>query len=454
MPREFCLLDLTLEWRDEQRYYLSGRFLDSKTDTENVLLEPVEVAIDTARLDKLVVEDDPDAYGEALTRMVLDESAGAVHLAYERARSAAVNRDGLRVRLNVLTSAPELHRVKWETLRDPADHSRRLLTQDGVWFSRFLSDQNVTLQPVAEGGALRCLVVISNPSDLQSAWGLSPIDVAAEVGRAEAAMAPAGGWIGCVIRPVKLEARASINSIIASVRANYADVLYLCCHGRLIDASPRLLLETDEGKGVSVRGEELVERLRDMTEKPRLIVLASCESAGAENGRALAAVGPRLAMAGVPAVVAMQGVISQASAGQFMGAFFRELARDGQVDRAAAVGRSAIAGRPDWWMPVLFTRSRSGRLWPGIAGDAGSFDRWDGIIADLAEKKCVPVLGRASRRPCWAPPVKSRSDGRSGTSLRSRPAIAMTCPRWPSTCATGRAGTPRWLRSGSIWCRT
>ena len=61
MAREFCLLDLTLEWRDERRYYLSGRFLDSKTDTENDLLEPVEISIDTARLDTLVVEDNPDA---------------------------------------------------------------------------------------------------------------------------------------------------------------------------------------------------------------------------------------------------------------------------------------------------------------------------------------------------------------------------------------------------------
>ena len=47
--------------RDEQRTYLSGRGLDSRRDTENDLLEPVEISIDTARLDTLVVEDNPDA---------------------------------------------------------------------------------------------------------------------------------------------------------------------------------------------------------------------------------------------------------------------------------------------------------------------------------------------------------------------------------------------------------
>jgi hypothetical protein len=177
------------------------------------------------------------------------------------------------------------------------------------------------------------------------------------------------------------------------MRQNYTDILYLVCHGTLVDKHPRLLLENEDGTGVSVAGRELVEKLRDMTEKPRLIVLASCDSAGNEEGTALAAIGPRLAAAGVPSVVAMQSTISVASANRFMSDFFSELARDGQVDRAVAVARSGIADRPDWWVPALFTRSRSGRLWPGIAGDAKSFDRWDAIVSDIREGQCVPVLG-------------------------------------------------------------
>ena len=391
MSNAYCLLDLTLEWRDEMRYYVSGRFLDSKADTENALLAPVEISIDTVGLARAPIDDDLTAYGQALTGMLMADKAGTVRRAYERARDAAAVRGaGLRIRLNILTTAQELHALRWETLRDPADATRRLLTQEGVWFSRFFSTQDLALQPIPNGGTLQCLVVIANPTDLRSGWSLSPIDAAAEIGRVQAALSAGGAN---VIHPRRLQKKATVYNIVAAVRQTYADILYLVCHGALVDGRARLLLEREDGTGVFLSGEELVEKLRDMTEKPRLVVLASCESAGDEEGAALAAVGPRLAMAGVPSVVAMQGPISIESARVFMCDFFRELAKDGQVDRAVAVGRSSIRARPDWWVPVLFTRSRSGRLWPGIAGDASSFDRWDGVVSDIQGGQCVPVLG-------------------------------------------------------------
>ena len=43
-------------------------------------------------------------------------------------------------------------------------------------------------------------------------------------------------------------------------------------------------------------------------------------------------------------------------------AFFGELAWDGQVDRAMAVARGAVRERHDGWMPVLYTRLRTGRI--------------------------------------------------------------------------------------------
>ncbi len=391
MSSASCLLDLTLEWRDEKRYYLSGRFLDSQTDTENALLEPVEIGIDADTLGRLPADDDLTLYGKTLTEMLLADEAGIVRRACQRARDAAAVRGaGLRIRLNILTTARELHALRWEAVRDPADASRRLLTQDGVWFSRFFSTQDLALQPIAKGGSLQCLVAIADPSDVSSAWGLGSIDATAEFDRIRTALAAAGDEI---IRPLPLEKKATVSNIVAKMRETYADILYLVCHGTFIDNRPRLLLEKEDGTGASVAGEELVEKLRDMTEKPRLVVLASCKSAGSEEGAALAAVGPRLATAGVPSVVAMQGPISIESAQTFMADFFRELACDGQVDRAVAVARSGIQDRPDWWVPVLFTRSRSGRLWPGIAGDGGSFDRWDALVSDIREGQCVPVLG-------------------------------------------------------------
>src|SRR5262249_52278797 len=80
--------------------------------------------------------------------------------------------------------------------------------------------------------------------------------------------------------------------------------------------------------------------------KPRLVVLASCQGAGTGAGEApagpgaLAALGPRLVGAGIPAVVAMQGDVSMGTVRVFMPAFFEALRpQNGLVDRAPAAAR-------------------------------------------------------------------------------------------------------------------
>lgn len=102
---------------------------------------------------------------------------------------------------------------------------------------------------------------------------------------------------------------------------------------------------------------------------PRLIVLASCESA--RNDDHLSPLGPKLAAAGIPAIVAMQGKISMETVEQAMPVFFAELAKSGQVDQAMAAARGEVRNQWDAWMPALFSRITHGRLWleePKIAG--------------------------------------------------------------------------------------
>lgn len=57
---------------------------------------------------------------------------------------------------------------------------------------------------------------------------------------------------------------------------------------------------------------------------------------------------PRLAEAGVSAVVAMQGKISMTTIEQAMPVFFKELLDDGQIDRALAVARAKVRERADF----------------------------------------------------------------------------------------------------------
>ena len=106
---------------------------------------------------------------------------------------------------------------------------------------------------------------------------------------------------------------ATMANILAQLR-NRFDILYLVCHGALVDGEPNLWLEDKDG-GVAVESGSLFgSQMKLLAEQPRLIVLASCQSAGAKGFRAasgaLSAMGPQLAEAGVPAVLAMQGKVS------------------------------------------------------------------------------------------------------------------------------------------------
>ncbi|MGT2490914.1 CHAT domain-containing protein [Cupriavidus basilensis] len=81
------------------------------------------------------------------------------------------------------------------------------------------------------------------------------------------------------------------------------------------------------------------------------------------------ALGPLLAQAGAPAVLAMQGNVSVATMDAFMPVFFTELRDHGDVDRAAGIARAAVGQQPDWWMPAVFTRLDSGRIFIRRASD-------------------------------------------------------------------------------------
>jgi hypothetical protein len=390
MPANFCELELRLSWLDVGRYSIGARFVDADNDLQNDIIEAVEIAIDLDRLRALWL--DEAGYGAALSAMVFGTPGEPMHRAYQRAADLAGQRH-LRIRLNILPSAPELHALRWELMHVPG-RAMAWFAQPGVWFSRFLSAEDFRLRPASGQNELEVLVVIANPSDLATRWRQPELDAEAEYARAVQAVADGSDGGGRKMRVRRLQGRATVFNLVSSLRTSYADVLYLICHGTLTeDGEARLLLEAEDGRGEIVRGEQLVERLSSIQERPRLVVLASCQSASQHDGAALSAIGPRLAQAGIPGVLAMQGDITLASVARFMPRLFRELALDGQVDRAVAEARLTLVDRHDWWMPVLYTRSRTGCLWPARAVPVESFDNWEGIATDLKEQLCVPVLG-------------------------------------------------------------
>ena len=376
-------------WRVELRLNLPRSDADIRFDSDGrmaVTLDPDELPDFAA---------DEEAYGRALGSALLD---GPVGEAFELATAAAQGQGvTLRVRLLIGPSASRLHALRWETLRSPRAGSP-LLTDENIVFSRYLSSMDWRPVGLRPRSALRALVVVAGPSDV-SGYGtrdLAPVDVADEVERAQEGLRP----IATTVLGGK-DLRATEERLFAELH-EAPDVLYLVCHGyRPRTGDPILLLEQEDGTAAMVRAGALVERIRVRRTVPRLVVRASCQSAGdpdhrhSDDGGVLAALGPRLAEAGVPAVLAMQGDVSMKTVARFMPAFFRELQRDGQIDRAAAAARAAVRDRDDWWVPALFMRLRSGRIWytPGIGLRGEAFEQFPSLISEIANRKCTPILG-------------------------------------------------------------
>jgi CHAT domain/SIR2-like domain len=414
---DYTDLEIGLYHQDANSYGVDLRFR-LPDDAAEPAPERGQARFNLAELAQLDL--DPIAYGEKLYESLFEDPI--VHNLYEQAlkTTQGMNKK-MRLRLFIDRSASELHDLRWETLRNPNDHTW-FVTREDVLFSRFLRSpdwRRVRLQPK---GQLRALIVIASSSELdqytrphldafpgaaakiigRTGDRLAPLDVPAELERARKGLSK--------LKPDELvstpETRVTLNRLAAALREDY-NILYLVCHGAFIRKDPKgklepyLYLEKDDGSVDLLPGAELVERIQDLRQRPQLIVLASCQSAGqgqtsqAGDGGALAALGPRLAQVGVPAVLAMQGNVYMETLAEFMPVFFEQLGEHGQIDLATATARGMVRKKSDWWMPVLFMRLRDGTIWyvPGFTSEKLSFERWPGLINSIKQKRCTPILG-------------------------------------------------------------
>lgn len=390
MPESVADLAIALHRRDSEGYTAELRYSAPDSDAEITPGPPGLVRFDWAALRQ--DEGDPAAYADRLSAGLYATPEFREAVVTTLASAASLGAD-LRIRLAIGPSAPELHTLRWELLRDPA--GAPLLLGQRVRFSRYLTSRDWRPVRLRARSELRALVAVAAPPDL-AGFGLAPIDAPAELARAQAALGsiPVAALAG--------EGRASLSAIVAALRDGLDgspsfDILYLVAHGALIDGEPHLWLDTAETPLRPTPGAELVQYLSELRERPRLIVLASCESAGqalTADGAPLAALGPRLAEAGIPAVIAMQGKVSLDTAASFMSAFFSQLSTAGTIDGAVAVARGEVRARDDHWMPVLFMRLSSGQIWyePGFGGDR-PFEQWPKIMRNVGGGNCTPIIG-------------------------------------------------------------
>lgn len=390
---KYANLEIGLHRREANTYVVDFRFNQPDSETDIRLTQGV-AEFDLESLGAL--PPGSAEYGRALSDSLFANDD--VKTAFVQALTSAQTMNAsLRLRLLIGPSAPELHSLYWEALLHPVDNTP-LATNENILFSRYLSSLDwrpVRLRPQED---LSALVMIANPVNL-SEYNLAPIGVAGELKRAQESL---GTIPICTLPDEGGEGRATIGALFEHLRLadhdddeHCFDIIYLVCHGVMAQGEPWLWLEDEQGNAARTSGTELVTRLKELEQRPRLIVLASCESAGDGTGDALSALGPRLAEAGIPAVLAMQGKISLETIAQFMPIFFETLQINGEVDRAVTVARGAVRERPDHWMPTLFMRLKSGRIWyvPGFGGERKDFEKWPALLRSIRKGKCTPIIG-------------------------------------------------------------
>jgi hypothetical protein len=399
-------LEIELDSLDAQNYRVTLRF----TRDVAALGVPREVGPENVQIDRTALREnlqnhDFDTYGRLLRDAIFRPPA--IHALFAEACAARP----LRVKLKLDPTDWELHSLRWEMLTAVDDTV--LSSREDVAISRYLaSGREVSLR--REPDELRALIVVANPSPKDSEnYGLSAIDV--DYSRRAASLSP----IRCESFTSD-DSPVTMNRLITRLKDGVDqfggyDILYLVCHGAMVRGGnhPLLLLdlETDAEKNNPSyfrSGKVLVQRLaEELSVLPRLVVLASCASAGSDDGNALAALGPLMARAGIPAVIAMQGYVRVQTVEALIPVFFRSLMEHGEVDRAMREARSHVKNGQnydDWWMPVLFMRLATGRIWytPGFDVQvADEEDLWSRVISNIVpypddvppRSYCTPILG-------------------------------------------------------------
>ncbi len=277
----------------------------------------------------------------------------AIH-AHLRATVAVAGATGRSVRLRLVLEPPALASLPWELLYD-AESNLFLATAGQMALSRYLPVATGLRSLLATSLPLPALLVLVSPRDLPA------LDLDAEehlIRQALARYTAAG-----LVRLDVLRNPTPRGLHRALLAASYS-LVHFSGHGDFRDGEGSVFLDAGDGSARAVDEERFA---NVFLESPQvgLVVLNACQSGTTGAQRAFAGMAPHLVRRGLPAVVAMQFAVGDATARVFAEEFYNALALGWPVDAAMQATRNAIAleaglARPDFATPVLFMRTREG----------------------------------------------------------------------------------------------
>lgn len=265
----------------------------------------------------------------------------------------ARDNSGLRIRLR-LNDVPELAGLPWEYLYD-ASCDRAFSLSVNTPIIRYLELAQAE-QPLNIKLPLKLIVVIANPNDLQN------LDIEKEWQQIRDALGDLEER--GLLELHKLE-QATLSVLQKQLRQKEYHILHFIGHGWSgADTEDSGLVFEDESKNANfITAQQLGTLLYDH-KSIRLVFLNACESARTKTSDALAGTAQRLVMLGLPAVIAMQSVISDQASIILSHEFYRAIADNYEIDAALAEARKAVFEQNlgEWGVPVLFSRSQTNRL--------------------------------------------------------------------------------------------
>jgi hypothetical protein len=354
-----------------------------------------------ARLADIRSQGHSDEYGSLLLQSTFVEKALR---GYRQMQSAIDDAMSLRIRLNIAPEASRLHTLRWECLQDFEPPVRRLGCSPFTPLSRYLPLTNTRTR--AREQTLRVLVAIASPKDLgEDRWRrFTPLDKEGEWRAIDRSLEYFGDRVQFELQTTP----ASLKAIRDRLEAERFHVLHLIGHGGYRRDDPNrpelgyMLLERDADELAAPVTDDLLGQLVMDLPSLQLVVLAACHSADRSEADAFIGLAPNMIRSGVPAVVAMQELVSFDTARRFAERFYHSLGYEslGHVDIAINHARRSLFlvdqdADWDWSIPVLFMR-----------GDGQLFEPAD---AQEPPEARPPVLAR--RLQGTAPPEAALPNG-------------------------------------------
>ena len=247
-----------------------------------------------------------------------------MHFAGDRKRS---------LRLRLCFQVPWVAALPWEYLYS-AQHNDFVTLAFDIPIVRQMPNQTHSRALIVRP-PLRILSMVADPDNLQ------PIDVDAERAAIDRSVAPLVSRGLVELRWVKGGSWRELQRVL---RTEIWHVLHFVGHGsfdRIADKGIVYFCD-DRGKSDPHNSTEL-NRILNKSKSLRLVVLNACEGASIDNQDIFSSCAATLVRGGIPAVVAMQYVITDRAATEFARSFYEALADGLPVDTALGDARRAIS---------------------------------------------------------------------------------------------------------------